>query len=138
MTQQLALPVDTLAFIIEKAREFDVQVEVDDPNPGSNPSDDRQLEVLESYGDNPAELELAQALTDLNNDQLAELLALLRVGRGDFSRDSWPEALRAARAARNERIVRYFLGTPMLGDLIEEGLAELGLSVPLPLEDTSP
>lgn len=138
MTQQLALPVDTLAFIIEKAREFDVQVEVDDPNPGSNPSDDRQLEVLESYGDNPAELELAQALTDLNNDQLAELLALLWVGRGDFSRDSWPEALRAARAARNERIVRYFLGTPMLGDLIEEGLAELGLSVPLPLEDTSP
>ena len=138
MTQQLALPVDTLAFIIEKAREFDVQVEVDDPNPGSNPSDDRQLEVLESYGDNPAELELAQVLTDLNNDQLAELLALLWVGRGDFSRDSWPEALRAARAARNERIVRYFLGTPMLGDLIEEGLAELGLSVPLPLEDTSP
>lgn len=138
MTQQLALPVDTLAFIIEKAREFDVQVEVDDPNPGSNPSDDRQLEVLESYGDNPAELELAQALTDLNNDQLAELLALLWVGRGDFSRDSWPEALRAARAARNERIVCYFLGTPMLGDLIEEGLAELGLSVPLPLEDTSP
>jgi hypothetical protein len=138
VTQQLALPVDTLAFIIEKAREFDVQVEVDDPNPGSNPSDDRQLEVLESYGDNPAELELAQVLTDLNNDQLAELLALLWVGRGDFSRDSWPEALRAARAARNERIVRYFLGTPMLGDLIEEGLAELGLSVPLPLEDTSP
>jgi hypothetical protein len=81
---------------------------------------------------------LAQVLTDLNNDQLAELLALLWVGRGDFSRDSWPEALRAARAARNERIVRYFLGTPMLGDLIEEGLAELGLSVPLPLEDTSP
>lgn len=138
MTQQLALPVDTLAFIIGKAREFDVQVEVDDPNPGSNPSDDRQLEVLESYGDNPAELELAQVLTDLNNDQQAELLALLWVGRGDFSRDSWPEALRAARAARNERIVRYFLGTPMLGDLIEEGLAELGLSVPLPLEDTSP
>jgi len=137
VTQQLALPVDTLAFIIEKAREFDVQVEVDDPNSGSNPSDDRQLEVLESYGDNPAELELARVLTDLNNDQLAELLALLWVGRGDFSRDSWPEALRAARAARNERIVRYFLGTPMLGDLIEEGLAELGVTVPLPQEETS-
>jgi hypothetical protein len=31
--------------------------------------------------------------------------------------------------------VRYLAGTPMLGDLIEEGLAELGVPVPLPEEE---
>jgi hypothetical protein len=138
VTQQLTLPLDTLAFIIQKAREFDVQVEVDDPDPGSNPSDDRQLGVLEDTGSNPAEIELAQILSDLNNDQLAELLALLWVGRGDYTRIDWHEAVRTARAAKNQNIIHYFLGTPMLGDLVEEGLAELGLSVPLPQEEVSP
>jgi hypothetical protein len=135
MNRALALPSNTLAFIIEKAREFDVQVEVDDPASGSNPADDRQLAVLEDTVDNPAEAELAAALQALNEDQLAELLALLWVGRGDYDRASWPDAVRAARSARNKRIVRYLSGTPMLGDLIAEGLAEIGIPVPLPPEE---
>lgn len=138
MTQEIVLPIDTLAFIIQKARAFDVQVDVDDPDSGSNPTDDRQLDVLEATRDNPAELELTQTLSDLNDDQLTELLALIWVGRGDYARANWSEALRAARSARNKRIVRYLAGTPMLGDLIEEGLAELGVSVPLPEEEFTP
>lgn len=131
----MSLPIDTLAFIIGKARAFDVQVEVDDPQPGSNPADDRHVGVLEDTRENPAEAELRAILRDLNDDQLTELLALLWVGRGDYSRSEWPEAVKAAREARNRRIVRYLAGTPMLGDLIEEGLAELGVAVPLPEED---
>jgi len=135
MTQELVLPIDRLAFIIQKARAFDVQVDMDDPDSGSNPTDDRQLVVLEDTRDNPAERELTQTLSDLNDDQLTELLALLWVGRGDYSSSDWREALKAARAARNKRVVRYLAGTPMLGDLIEEGLAELGINVPLPEEE---
>lgn len=138
MTQEIVLPIDTLAFIIQKARAFDVQVDVDDPDSGSNPTDDRQLDVLEDTRDNPAEFELTQTLSDLNDDQLTELLALIWVGRGDYAHANWSEALRAARSARNKRVVRYLAGTPMLGDLIEEGLAELGISVPLPEEEITP
>jgi hypothetical protein len=45
--------------------------------------------------------------------------------------------MRQAREAKNKRIVSYLVGTPMLGDLIEDGLAELGVSVPLPQEEAS-
>lgn len=131
----MSLPIDTLAFIIGKARAFDAQVDVDDPDPGSNPADDRHVGVLEDTRENPAEAELRAVLHDLNDDQLTELLALLWVGRGDYSRSEWPEAVKAARQARNRRVVRYLAGTPMLGDLIEEGLAELGVAVPLPEEE---
>ena len=129
------LPADTLAFIIEKAREFDVQVEIDDPDTGSNPSDDKELGVLEDGRDNPAGEELAGVLRDLNDDQLTELLALTWVGRGDFAKADWDEALTQARASKNKRIVQYLVGTPMLGDLIAEGAAEIGIDVPLPEEE---
>jgi len=131
----LTLPVDKLAYIIEKAREFDTLVDVDDPDSGSNPADDKELAILEDTRDNPAEEELAAMLRNLNDDQLTELLALLWVGRGDFGKANWREALSQARAAKNKRIVRYLVGTPMLGDLVEEGLAELGVCVPLPEEN---
>lgn len=134
----IALPVQKLAYIIEKAREFDAQIDEDDPQSGSNPADDREVAILEATSDNPTEDELAAALSNLNDDELTELLALLWVGRGDYDRDSWNDAIRQAREAKNKRIVRYLVGTPMLGDLIEEGLAELGVSVPLPEEEETP
>jgi len=135
MNVTISVPIETLAFIIEKAREFDAEVEVDDPDSGSNPSDDKQLAILEDTVDNPTEDELTEILRGLNEDQLAELLALAWVGRGDYDSDSWDEAASSARATRDKRIVHYLVGTPMLGDLIEEGLAELGITLPLPQEE---
>lgn len=128
MQVAMALPVDKLAYIIEKAREFDAQVDEDDPESGSNPSDDMEVAILEATVDNPTEDELTAALANLNDDELTELLALLWVGRGDYDRASWADAVSQAREAKNRRIVRYLVETPMLGDLIEEGLAELGVS----------
>jgi hypothetical protein len=135
MNAKIALPLDTLAFIIEKAREFDAQVDEDDPDSGSNPADDRGVAILEDTTDNPIEEELAASLGSLNDDDLTKLLALLWVGRGDYDRSCWLEALRQAREAKNKRIVRYLIGTPMLGELLEEGLAEMGVTVPLAQED---
>lgn len=138
MEVAMALPVEKLAFIIEKARQFDAQVDEDDPQSGSNPADDMEIAILQGTPDNPTEDELAGALANLSDDELTELLALLWVGRGDYDRESWQDAIRQAREAKNKRIVRYLVGTPMLGDLIEEGLAELGVSVPFPEEEATP
>ena len=73
---------------------------------------------------------MTAALRSLNDDQVAELLALVWLGRGDFDKDTWGEALAEAQVTRNERAVRYLVGTPLLGDLIEEGLAQLGRPLP--------
>lgn len=136
MIVPITIPVNALGFIIEKAREFDGQVDMDDPDSGSNPIDDKELLVLQASKENPAEAELRAALANLNDDQLTELLALLWVGRGDYDNESWTDAIRQARVAKNKRVIRYLVGTPMLGDLIAQGLDELGLEVPLPEEET--
>jgi hypothetical protein len=125
----LVTPLDTLAYLVVKAREFDAEVPPEGTEDGSNAADDLGIGILEDTADNPTEAELTSALRDLNDDQIAEILALVWLGRGDFSAAEWQEALAAAVSARNERTVGYLLQTPLLGDLIEQGLDELGYSL---------
>lgn len=124
----IGIPLDTLAFIIEKARAYEAEVAPEGMEDGSNPSDDRAIGVLEDTPDNPIAQELAAALEALNEDERAELLALTWIGRGDYTADEWGEALAAAQEALDERAVAYLMETPNLADLLEEGLAALGLS----------
>jgi hypothetical protein len=125
----LTIPLEKLAFIIEKAREFDAEVPPVDENPGSNQADDGGVAILEDTPDNPVIDELTHTLDELNVDEQDEVLALMWVGRGDFTRAEWRDALRQAHQTRNERETRYLVGTPMLGDLIAQGLEELGYSL---------
>ncbi|HYM33072.1 MAG TPA: DUF3775 domain-containing protein [Candidatus Cybelea sp.] len=113
-------------YIIVKAREFDEKVEPDDPDSGSNPSDDKGVAILEDFADDPTYQELMAVLTTLNVDEMNELLALTWLGRGDFDKDSWGDALTQARQTRDKHAATYLAGTPQLGDLLDEGMAELG------------
>ncbi len=122
----LTIPLDKLAFIIEKAREFDAETAPVDEGSGSNQADDAEVAILEDTPDNPALEELTDALDNLNDDQRDELLALMWVGRGDFIRAEWRDALSLARQRHNERETRYMVGTPLLGDYLAQGLADLG------------
>jgi hypothetical protein len=124
------IPLDTLGQIIMKARKFDAGVAPEELEEASNATDDGGVAILEDTPDNPTQQELVAALRSLNDDQVAELLALVWLGRGDFDKDTWSEALAEAQVTRNERAVRYLVGTPLLGDLIEEGLAQLGRPLP--------
>ena len=122
----LTIPLEKLAFIIEKAREFDAEVEPVNESSGSNAADDGEVAILEDTPDNPVLDELTNALDSLNVDEQAEILALMWVGRGDFGRAEWHDALRQARQTRDARETRYLVGTPMLGDFLAQGLEELG------------
>jgi len=94
----------------------------------SNPSDDRSIAILENDAGDATLQELAAALRSFNNDETAELLALLRLGRGDCARDDWAGALEQTRGIGRDEALRRLVGTPMLGDLLEEGLASCGYS----------
>ncbi len=121
--------LSNLEYIIAKAREYDVQVPAVDENSGSNPGDDGDLDILDASHDNPTRKELFAAIQSLNEEQRIELLALMWVGRGDFSVPEWEEALATASERHNGREARYLIGTPLLGDYIEEGLTALGIDV---------
>jgi hypothetical protein len=126
-SDQLTLSLETAFFIIVKAREFDEQVPPSDPDSGSNPSDDREVDVLEEDADDTVEQELDAALAGLNIDQQLDLMALTWLGRGDFA--SFAEARKEANDMRDKHIAIYLKGTPKLGDYLEEGLAQLGYSL---------
>jgi hypothetical protein len=118
-----------LAFIIEKAREFDAETAPVDEESGSNQADDAGVAILEDTSDNPVQQELTDALDSLADDERDELLALVWIGRGDFGRSEWQEALRMARQRHNGRETSYLLGTPLLPDYLEQGLEELGIAL---------
>jgi hypothetical protein len=123
----LAISREKAFYIIVKAREFDEKVAPSDPQSGSNPSDDREVDILQDYRDDPTLEELEGALTALNEDEQLDLLALMWLGRGDFA--TFAEARAEASDMSDNHIPRYLIGTPELGDFLEEGLAQLGVSL---------
>ena len=124
----LTIPLEKLAYVIEKAREFDAQVP-SDAEEGSNAADDDEREILLDTPDNPTEQELRDAIDGLGIPERQELLALMWLGRGDYDAESWSEALQQDRQTQSASETAYLLGTPLLGDYIEEGVAALGLSL---------
>jgi hypothetical protein len=125
----LRIPLEKLAYIITKAREYDAEVPPVDEEPGSNPADDLEREVLQENPENPTYQELVDAINSLSDGERIELLALTWLGRGDYSKQEWREALEEARRVHDEKETDYLVGTPLLGDFLEEGLAQLGYSI---------
>lgn len=82
-------------------------------------------EIIEDYPSDQTESELRDAIDQLSQDAAIDLLAIFWVGRGDFSAAEWEEAREAA-AERGTNIGSYLMGEPNLGDLLEEGLTQLG------------
>src|SRR5215471_198935 len=117
----LAIPLERLGFMIAKAREFDAEVPVEpDAATGSDAVDDDEREVLLDTPDNPTEQELRDAIDGLGPPERQELLALMWLGRGDYDAASWPEALRQAAETDVTNVTDYLVGTPLLGDYLEE------------------
>jgi hypothetical protein len=127
-TPDMNIGLEKLWYIIVKAREFDAEVEPVDSDPGSSPSDDGVRVVLEDYEDGVTLTELRDAIDSLNDDEVVEVIALVWLGRGDFSREEWEDALALARERHTSRSAEYLVGTPNLGDCLEEGAAQLGFS----------
>jgi hypothetical protein len=126
----VAVNPETVSFIIAKAREFGAKVEPDDPESGSNPSDDRAIDVLEDFADDPTLDELRGAIDGLNEDESRDLVAIMWTGRGDYDKSQWHEAREQARTIPRGDRSRYLIGTPLLADYLEQGLDVL--EIPLP------
>jgi hypothetical protein len=123
------IPLDKLAAIIVKAHAFDAQSGVSDPDEASNATDDRAVSVLEGQSDDPTAEELHAFLVGLTADEQIALVALTWIGRGDFTAQEWEDAKALARDRHRGSTARYLMGTPLLGDYLEEGAAAMGVDV---------
>jgi hypothetical protein len=128
-TPDLSIPIDKIAFIIEKARAFDGKEGDSDPDSGSNPTDDGAADILEDTPGDATRSELYGAIRALNEDQRIELIALAWAGRGTYGLEDWQEALDTAYAEHGKRPAHYLLSLPLLGDYLQEGLSLFGESI---------
>ena len=124
----LTFSPEKVCFVIVKAREFDAKDEQTEPDPGSNPSDDNEMAVLEEHPDDPVVEELTSFINSLSVDEQIDLVALTWLGREDYTAADWQAVREEAASAHNKRTAQYLLGKPLVGDFLEEGLSTLGYS----------
>ena len=122
------IALDKVCELILRAREIDGKEGVTDPDSGSNAIDDGSTDVLTSGTDDSTEEQVREFIAGLNDDERHDLVAITWIGRGDFEPEDWSGARREARERDTGSTADYLLGIPNVGDLLDEGLAELGLS----------
>jgi hypothetical protein len=125
---ELGIATDRVCFIIARARQFDAKEGNSDPNSGSDAVDDGFTDILEDKPDDPVYRELVGFINGLDIDEQLTLVALAWLGRGTYDKSEWSEAISTARQEHNKRTGQYLLGLPLLGDYLEEGLSQFGLS----------
>ena len=124
----IAINPEKACYFIIKARQFQAKSGVVEPDPGSNVTDDDFREILEDYEDDPVQIELRAFLESLDEEETASLLALMWIGRGDYTKDEWEDVFEEAKQIEDERAPDYLIGTPLVADYIEEALSALGYS----------
>lgn len=117
----LSIPISTVAYIALSARTRETLAQEADASPDAD--------EVESIFDDEQPLavgavELATSIERLNDDQKADLVALMWLGRGDF--DAYREARKMAAERQNSHTARYLLGEPLLAEHLEEALTILG------------
>lgn len=119
------ISTDKVCYLVLKTREIDVNEGAQEPDRSAKMSDPGELEVLQDISDDPTYQEIKTFVDDLNEDEQIALVALMWLGRGDYTTGEWDEAREEARRARDEHghTADYLLGAPLVGDYLEEGLS---------------
>src|ERR687894_3295149 len=123
------IALDKVCELILRARAIDVKEGLTDPASGSNPIDDGSVDALTASPDDATEEEVRDVIAGLNDDERADLIALVYIGRGDLEPEEWGDAVRLAREREDAMSITaadWLLGIPNLGDLLDEGLAAMG------------
>jgi len=125
----LTITPDSAFAILLKAREFDVKVAETDPDSGSNASDDDSVDVLEFAPQDDTQRELFSAISDLNDDEQLDLIALVWVGRADFTLEEWDAARDAAKDIGRARTPRYISEIPLVSNYLEDALSQFNFTL---------
>lgn len=123
----LDLNPEIVRFIIDKVHEFHSREDVTFPEEDEAEAVNEDLleQFTADYASDPYYQELAAAIDNLEPEQQMTVVALMWVGRGDYSLDEWEDVLQAARDGWTDHTADYLVGTPLLADYLAEGLAQI-------------
>lgn len=129
--EDLGINPEKVCYIIVASRELDAVIEDDEEEEtaphGAEVADDID-ESAEEYGHDATYQELRSFISGLNEEEQTHLVALMWVGRGEYGRDEWDEALAEAERAPHQSTADYLIDTPLLADYLEEGLDQFDVS----------
>lgn len=121
----LNIDSDMIVDILDKARQFQAKEEVSFPE---TTDDMDALYVLADYQDDAVYQDVVESINNLRVDQQITLVALMYLGRGDYSKAEWSEALGIAQQEITDHTGQYLLSRPTMPDDIERGLNILEIS----------
>lgn len=113
---------DTVCRLIDLAQEFHSQEAVVIPEVPDSPSGDWAVQMLADHAGDSTLQEFKSIMDDLDPDQQQQVVALLWLGRGDYSLEEWDDALQEAADQWNEATAEYLIAHPLLADFLDEGL----------------
>lgn len=131
----LTLNPATAIRVVTILRDFDADIESTDNDTGDARHEDLDAEDLERIEasaddhDDPRLSELEALVTSLSIDAERDLVALMWLGRGDFTADEWAAGRKSARERVQGGTAQYLTETPLTPDYIEEGLTALGYDI---------
>lgn len=126
----LETPLEIVCRLIVLSRELEAQVPGADPDDAEENSDshDDPYDVLIDEKNEAIEEEVDGLLTDLAEDQLAEILSLAWVGNGTFDATEWDEAIAEAGDHTSADMIGQLMDMPMLSGYLDAGLAAFDMS----------
>jgi hypothetical protein len=124
----LEINPETVCFLINKAKEFHAKEQVTIPDEALSPTEDWARQALADHADDITFQEFKVAVDDLEPDQQAAVVALMWLGRGDYSEDQWDDAVSEAQAQWTPATAEYLMARPLVADYLTEGLFLLGHS----------
>jgi len=126
---ELSVSLDAVCRLIVRARELEAQVPAIETDEEEDPTEtDDPMSVIEDDANESVEAELMAALDDMNDDHIAEVLALAWVGRGTYDASEWEDALEEASDPNSEKPTDQLLEMTMLAGYLDAGLAAFDLS----------
>ena len=118
---EIELNRETVQRLIDRTREFHTRDDVSFDEVPEIDDDDWSQQVA-SYASDPYYQEIKTTIDDLEPDQQVTLVALMWIGRGDFSMDELDDAIKEAEDNWNPNTADYLFGPPMLSDYLAEAL----------------
>jgi len=121
---EIELNTETVRRIVDMVHAFHAQGDVILPDEREEDAinEDVLMQFATDFGSDPYYQELKTKIDDLEPDQQMTLVALMWVGRGDYTLDEWDDAMEFAEESWTDHTAEYLLGTPLLSDYLQEAL----------------
>ena len=129
LSDLLQVNPDVIQRLVDLARQIDSRELTEMPDDPEVQAGSAEVVALSAQEFDSTVDEFRSIIDDLDPEQQQQVVALFRLGRGDYAFEEWEDALAEARDDWNPSTADYLLGHPMLADGLANGMILHGYSL---------